>query len=281
MSSAIQIRQTNPVDKANLHEVTNWVIPTLPATGHLQEQALTTKIRDLLFEMRKDGEIYWVGAAVPEGVSDFTKVQVFFHPTIFQKPVWRAKEEDYPAFTGGWRENLQPYVARQGGQLAGARRMPLVVPFMTMASYSGKAPAYMFATRSIETLNVIIAAVREAATGQSGPLAVQEIGVSSFSAGIAGMRLFIQTFGSSRLIKETTDFDGPWIKGSPQTVTTSPGAKGRVFTQRPFPHDTPDPRWIKLDAWRFQNITHFRERGVHAQIGWMTFFVAAKSSVIK
>jgi hypothetical protein len=279
MSSVIQIKQTNPVDKANLHEVTNRVIPRLPASGFLQEEKLTRKIRDLLFETRKDGGIYWVGAAVPDGVSDFTKVQVFFHPTVLQKGVRHAKEEDYPTFTGGWRGSLQRYVAMQGGQLAGARRMPLIVPFMTMASYRGTAPAYMFATRPIETLNAIISAVRATTTGQSGSAAVAEMGVSSFSSGIEGMRLFIRTFGSTRLIKETTDFDGPWIKGSLQTITTSPGAKGRVFSQKAPPH--PTPGWITLSAWRFRNIATFRDKGVHAQIGWMTFFLAATSSVIK
>ena len=279
MPSAIHIKQTNRPDRANLHDVENSVIPRLPASGFLQEQKLTRKIRDFLFEMRKDGEIYWVGAAVPDGTSDFTKAQVFFHPTVLQNGIRHAKEEDYPTFTGGWSGSLQRYVAMQGGQLAGARQMPLIVPFMTMASYRGAAPAYMFATRPIETLNAIISAVRETATGQSGSVAVAAIGVSSFSSGIEGMRLFIRTFGSTRLIKETTDFDGPWIKGSPQIITTSPGAKGRVFSQKAPPH--PTPGWITLSAWRFKNIVTFRDKGVHAQIGWMTFFVAATSSVIK
>jgi hypothetical protein len=30
----------------------------------------------------KDGAVFWVGAAVPFGTTDFTKIQVFFHPTV-------------------------------------------------------------------------------------------------------------------------------------------------------------------------------------------------------
>ena len=47
---------------------------------------------------------------------------------------------------------------RVGSSRAPARRR-FLVPFMTMASLSGSAPAYMFATRSMETLSAILSAV--------------------------------------------------------------------------------------------------------------------------
>jgi hypothetical protein len=278
-TSTIDVRQTNPTELANLHEVTRQVISPLAAGAFLQEIPLTTSIREFLFQIRKDGQVYWVGAAVPNDVSDFSKVHVFFHPTVINGGVVHAADGDYPTFTGGWSGSLQRYVEMQGGQLAGARTTPLLVPFMTMASLSGSAPAYMFATRSTETLSAILSAVRTAATGQSGSVAPTQIAVSSFSSGIGAMKLFISTFGSTRLIVETTDFDSPFIKGSPRIITTSPGAVGRVFSQ--IAPARPTSGWTTLPAWKFKRIKTFRDKGAHAQIGWMTFFLAAMTSVIK
>ena len=39
-------------------------------------------ISELLFKVQKDSSIFWVGAAVPLGTFDFTRTQVFFHPTV-------------------------------------------------------------------------------------------------------------------------------------------------------------------------------------------------------
>jgi hypothetical protein len=280
MAGALEIKQINPAVLARPHPVTNPVISPLATGDFLQQIPLTTSIREFLFEIRKDGGIYWVGASVRDGTSDFTKAQVFFHPTVINGGVVHAKDTDYPTFTGGWSGSLQRYVAMQGGQLAGARPTALIVPFMTMAANSGSSPAYMFATQPVETLNAIISAVHKAATGaSSGSVRVAQISVSSFSSGIGAMRLFLKTFHSTGLIVETTDFDGPFIRGSSKTVTTTPGATGRVFSQIAPLH--PTPGWMTIPAWKFKNIPAFRDKGAHAQIGWMTFYLAAITSAIK
>jgi hypothetical protein len=118
----ITFKQTNSKNLTDAHEVKQMVISPLMAGGLLQEIPQTGSIREFLFEMRKDGEVYWIGAAVPEGTSDFSKAQVFFHPTVVQNGVVHAAEGDYPAFRGGWSGSLQRYIAMQGGQLAGARK---------------------------------------------------------------------------------------------------------------------------------------------------------------
>lgn len=283
--SIIRFRQTNPKEKTDIHDVKQMVISPLTVGGLLQEISQTGSIREFLFEMRKDGTVYWIGAAVPQGTSDFSKVQVFFHPTVVQNqgkglpPLVHAAEGDYPAFRGGWSRSLQRYVAMQGGQLAGARQTPLIVPFMTMAAFTGRAPAYMFATRPTETLNAIMTAVRDAAVpSMPDPVQVSRIGVSSFSSGIGAMRLFIQTFGGNGLIAETTDFDSPFITVELKVITRSPGAVGRVFSQVAPRH--PQVGWLTMPAPSFRNITTFRPKGPHAQIGWMTFFMASLTSVI-
>src|SRR5215813_14216500 len=198
MSNDIELKQTNPETLAKAHEVKRMVISPLSAGplskgGLLQETSLTTSIHEFLFEMRKDGHVYWVGAAVPKDTYDFTQAQVFFHPTVVQAGKVHATEADYPTFRGGWSAKLQRYVGLQGSQLAAARRTPLIVPFMTMAAHSGKAPAYMFASQPIETLNAIMTAVREAVNKADpfafrkdpvGSVKVARMGVSSFSSGI-------------------------------------------------------------------------------------------------
>ncbi|MDH4085243.1 MAG: hypothetical protein OEV99_14205 [Nitrospira sp.] len=279
MSNDIEFTQTNSVSLTSTHDVTQMVISPVSAGGFFQEIEQIGTMNEFLFEMRKDGAIYWIGAAVPQGTPDFSKVQVFFHPTVVQAGVVHAAEGDYPGFGGGWSGSLQRYVAMQGGQLAGARQTPLIVPFMTMAAFTGLAPAYMFGTRPIETLNAIMTAVRdEAMPGADDLVDVTQIGVSSFSSGIGAMRLFIKTFGSSGLITETTDFDGAFIVTEPKIITRSPGAVGRVFSQVPPP--TPEVGWVTMPTASFRDINTFRAQGPHAQIGWMTFFMASLSSVI-
>src|SRR5262245_46858226 len=105
----ITFRQTNPAAKTDPHDVTQSVISPLSAGGMLQEISQTGRIREFLFEMTKDGETYWIGAAVPQGTSNFSKAHVFFHPTVIQNGHVRADDRDYPTFTGGW-SGLQRYV---------------------------------------------------------------------------------------------------------------------------------------------------------------------------
>ena len=261
----ITFRQTNSADRTSAHDVSQKVISPLQAGNLLQEIPQTGSIREFLFEMTKDGQVYWIGAAVPAGTTDFSKVQVFFHPTVVQNGRVHAKETDYPTFTGGWSGSLQRYVAMQGGQLAGARKTALIVPFMTMAAATGRAPNYMFATRSAETLNAIMTAVRDAVTPSgaappaTAPVPVSRVAVSSFSSGIGFMRLFIGTFGGSGLIVETTDFDSPFIIAERnKPMTRSPGAKGRVFSQVGPVHS--QFGWVTMPIASFRNIATFRDR---------------------
>jgi hypothetical protein len=278
-TSVVEIRQTNPERLTKPHEVTNPGISPLSRGNFLQQIKATASIREFLFELRKDGHIFWVGASVRDGVTDFTKAQVFFHPTVINGGSVHAADRDYPKFTGGWSKSIQRYVAMQGGLLASVRETPLIVPFMTMAANSGRSSSYMFASEPVETLNAIVTALQTAVTGKTDPVVAGQIGVSSFSSGIGAMRLFISAFGSSGLIIETTDFDGPFIRGTPRVITQSPGATGRVISQIAPPK--PIPGWLTLPAWKFNRIPAFRKQGAHAQIGWMTFHLSAMLSSMK
>jgi hypothetical protein len=278
-ASVVEIKQTNPEQLLIPHEVTNPGISPLSRGNFLQQIKATASISELLFELRKNGHIFWVGAAVRAGVTDFTKAQVFFHPTVINGGNVHAADRDYPKFTGGWSKSIVRYVPMQGGLLASVRETPLIVPFMTMASLRGSSASYMFASQPVETLNAILTALQTAITGKTDPVVAGQIGVSSFSSGIGAMRLFINVFGSTGLIVETTDFDGPFIRGTRKLVTQSPGATRRVISQIAPP--SPIPGWLTLPAWKFSKIAAFRKQGAHAQIGWMTFHLAAMLSSMK
>jgi hypothetical protein len=97
----ITVTQFNPLSLTVPHPVDNEVIKPVMQGNFLEEMPLPTTIHELLFKVTKNGAVFWVGAAVPLGTTDFTKIQVFFHPTVVQGNDVHARDVDYPNFTGG------------------------------------------------------------------------------------------------------------------------------------------------------------------------------------
>ena len=253
--------------------------PPLPYAQGYQ----SSRIRQFLFQVRKDSFHYWVGAAVPENTADFTRAQVYFHPETHRPHEWVATDADYVRFTGGWiappARAVFRYVGIMGGQLAAARPMPLIVPFTTMAAVGGRAPDCMFATLPIETLNAIAIAIRAAAIpGATSPLTLARIGVSSFSSGVHAMRTFIHQFARSGLIVEVNDFDSPFIRGEPRALPAAGGAIGRMFSQVAPP--SPMMGWTYMAPNRFEQIRAYSTAGVHGQLGMMSFFGAMLTTIV-
>ncbi len=93
MTNPILLTQTNPSTLTNVRSVHNLVITPftapLPAGGLLTESGVAGSMGEFLFKMEKDGRIYWIGAAVPQGTSDFSKVQVYFHGDRRHAPLHR------------------------------------------------------------------------------------------------------------------------------------------------------------------------------------------------
>jgi hypothetical protein len=290
----ILVTQKNPAGLTALHTVRNPVVrppvTASPAAGfRFAESAVSAEIQEFLFEVRKAGSVFWVGAAVPRGTTDFTRAQVYFHPTVVQAGRVVADDKDYRDFQGGWSGSLQRYVAMQGGQLAAAgRRLPLLVPFTTMAALqrtkAGTAPgANLFSDRPVETLNAVLAAIQAAVTGKAGGQpALAKVGAASFSSGIQALRLFLAALRSSGLVKEVLDFDSPHIVAEPKALTLAPGAVSKCFTQ--FPASHPPAGWVTLTAAHFAAVSSFagypEPQRLHARIGWMMYFQAMVNSVI-
>src|SRR5262245_29238046 len=106
------------------------VLTSPPDSFRFMQTPASAEIHEFLFKLTKGSSVFWVGAAVPKGATDFTRAQVMFHPTVKQGHKVIAKDEDYREFTGGWSASLQRYIAMQGVQLAAARKpYPMIVPF--------------------------------------------------------------------------------------------------------------------------------------------------------
>lgn len=282
--NAIVVTQKNPAPRASAHSETRAaVLPQLvmspPPSLRLIQLDVSADIHEFLFEVKKAGSVFWVGAAVRKDANDFTRAQVFFHPTVQQQNTVHAAESDYREFKGGWSRSLQRYVADNGTQFAAAgKRYPFLVPFTTMAALRDPGKN-MFSDRPVETLNKIVDAVQDQVLGEASKgTALSAIGVGSFSSGITALRLFLTAFASSGLVKEVIDFDSPFITLEPKTLTASPGAVSKCFTQHVLAH--PPMGWVTVTGDNFKGVTEFRNNGLHAQIGWLMYHQAMITSTV-
>jgi hypothetical protein len=188
----------------------------------------------------------WFGVAVPDGVTDFTKPIIYFHPTANQGPY---QDSDYKnkEGTGGfrnWRE-LFEYVDRLGHQLAGAmkRGAPLkdqilILPFMTTGIMSN---AGILPLDWKDIVVDILRDVRASVTGAEGPLTLSDVVVASFSNGT----LYSQAFrsmatGLSAVLTQVWDFDGVPKVTSTKPITRYDKTPGTAFNQ------LSRPRWDNI-----------------------------------
>ena len=179
------------------------VVPeSVPGSGLLQFTGLDVSITTILFAVNANVVPNWIGVAVPDGLTDFTRPNLFFHPTPAQAGY---SDADYPTKAGLWPK-LFYYMERLGYQIAGSGRGQVVVmPFLTEAATSSWIlPANW---QDIIT-DILISASALLRPGQAAP-AIAQIVVSSFSSGILYSHAFrAATAGLPPLLGEIWDFDG-------------------------------------------------------------------------
>lgn len=291
----VAVSQKHPASLVDAHPVAIDVVSppvhmSPPDKFRFHQISAKGDIHELLFEVRRAGSVFWVGVAVPKGTTDFTRAQVFFHPTVIQAGNVVAADGDYGEFKGGWR-GVMRYVPDQGVQLAFAeRKLPLVVPFMTMAALKTAktgdlSAANMFSERPLNLLNAIMAATqKEVSPGVGAPARpeLREIGVSSFSSGIQAMRLFLKAMAGTSLIKEVIDFDSPYITTELKALTPFSGAVSKCFTQHALAR--PPAGWVTVTYPHFELVTAYKKyeetKRTHARIGWMMYYQAMWKSVL-
>jgi len=292
-NAAVVASQRLPTALTEAHQVFNdVVIPPITdspkADFRFMQFSAAASIHEFLFEVKRGPNKFWVGATAAEGTTDFSQAQVFFHPTVVQNGIIRADDRDYPTWTGGWEERLQKYIPRHGGQLGAKRKVPLIIPFMTMKALhlaKGRMPVdNIWHDRPVETLNTIMAALQKAVLKGSGSTpTLKRIGVASYSSGITAMRLFLSVMAKSGLVKEIIDFDSPYITAEPKQLTRMGGASSKCFTQKKLPVEPVG--YVSMNQSHFDNITandgYPEPQRTHARIGWMMYYQAMEHSWLR
>jgi hypothetical protein len=281
----IILRQANPPALAAIHEVSNPVVePLSVALPLLAQKPLVTRIHELRIQVVKPDGTFWVGVAVPEGTTDFTRAHLFFHPTPIQAGQVRAADRDYPKFVGGWPTRIQRYMPRNGGQMAGARKIPLLVPYMTMASAKMDPKFNVFADRPQATLNAILTFAQQIIlSDKSATVELRALSTSSFSSGVTFHAAFLELTKSMGLVVEVMDFDSTFIISKHEKVSGPAGGGNFLqFTQfdtiRKLPgrFDLPPRVWVKTKMTGQDG----KPVSVHGKIGFMMFLTAMTLSIL-
>jgi len=245
---------------------------------------------DLLFEVKKGGRVFWIGAAVPKGITDFSRAQMYFTPSTVKhgrdgKVVVLADDKDYQTFTGGWADRMRNFVPMMGRQAAGAKKPAiLLITYMKSTTFNALNNDNVFKDRPVQTLNVVMNAIKRHVGAAPFSSVIEKLGVSSFSSGVTPMRLCISALATSGLIKEVFNFDGPYLTAEHnKELTLPPGAVLKVFTQ--FQRTPPPVGWVNLLQDHFQFVTEKFDRTapediMHQRIGRMMLHQALENSVV-
>jgi hypothetical protein len=245
---------------------------------------------DLLIEVKKGGRVFWVGAAVPKGTTDFSRAQMFFTPsTVKPGPDGRfivlADDKDYQAFTGEWATRMRNFIPMMGVQAAAAKKpVIMLITYMKSTAFRVLNDDNVFKDRPVQTLNVVMNEIKRHVGGASFSSVIEKLGVSSFSSGVTPMkRCCIKALEASGLIKEVFNFDGPFLVDELKELTTSRGAVSKVFTQHPL--SKPPAGWVTLLQDHFQFVTENFDQTVpknimHQRIGRMMYHQALANSIV-
>lgn len=235
------------------HFATNWVVDpaTVPGTGLLGFHGLDVEVTTMLFAIDAKVVPNWFGVAVPFGISDFSRPNLFFHPTPGQahyddSQYW-SPNNGYLTKDGKW-PSLFYYMDRLGYQLDGARRnQVLVMPFLTeTAKDTGLLP-----TDWQDILTQILVLVRKAFNpSDTSPLNIAQLVVSSFSAGILYSYNFRATAtGLDGVLAEVWDLDGEYSsyrsrsEALHSTATVQAIKYDQLVSSDPSAYHVPGGRW--------------------------------------
>ncbi|MBR0696008.1 peptidoglycan-binding protein [Bradyrhizobium lablabi] len=245
---------------------------------------------DLLFEVKKGGRVFWIGAAVPKRITDFSRAQMYFTPSTVKPgpngvPIVLADDKDYQAFTGGWATRMRNFIPMMGVQAAAAEKpVTLLITFMKATAFSALNDDNVFKDRPVQTLNVVMNAIKRHVGAAPFSSVIDKLGVSSFSSGVTPMKLCIGALAPSGLVKEVFNFDGPFLAAHRKELTHVPkGVVSRIFTQHQL--SPPPPGWVNLlpDHFRFVTETFGQlqpENIMHQRIGKMMYHQALANSIV-
>lgn len=202
-------------------------------------------VTTMLFQLDASVVPNWFGVAIPNGILDFTKPNLFFHPIPAQAGY---SDADYPSKTGKWPQ-LFYYMERLGYQVDVAiqyftapRNQIVIMPFLTSAATTtGILLADWFGI-----ITDILSDVRYTIAGVGGvPVQISEVVVSSYSVGLVYSDSFRQNASDiKRWLKQIWDLDG-YPKSLSNALVSAAGHKVIKYDQggEPSSYHLPLSRW--------------------------------------
>jgi hypothetical protein len=225
----------------------------------------------MLYELDADVIPNWFGVAVPDGITDFTRPTIYFHPNPDppgykegpQSSIYFGKKNpDEPGLSEDDRNKrrkwwqLFEYVERLGAQLAGAVQFGaspnqvVVFPFMTASTLEtcGILPKHW---KPIVT--DILGDVRQRVTGVGGTLAISNMAIAGYSYGhtvATNFRLKAQAAAPgvlSAIAKQVIGFDG---SPSMSNLSSIPGQMRAIkYDQNSAANTSPFDVHVALARW--------------------------------
>jgi hypothetical protein len=201
------------------------ILPSsVEGNSRLQMSRVTGFYRRIMLKVERPGEQYWVGVAIPIGLTDFSKAHIFFHPFPGQG---REPKLDlhYDAFSRGWPRVFR-YVDRFGVNASVTNtQMVMIVPFLKSSHFISK-DLGMLSQNTGEMLSAILTFC----SGGGVTIAPSALSLSSFSIGLNYLGYFLSNTDCRHLVHETFDFDGQF--------TSSPFKQQSLgFASRSFRYD--------------------------------------------
>jgi hypothetical protein len=176
-------------------------------SGQLEFESVNVHLTTMLYELDPPDVPNWFGVAIPDGVTDFTRPTIYFHPSPagiyvdgFQNKTYLGMTNpDEPGLSDTERDNrrdwwnLFEYVDRLGHQLAGAVHFGatpnqiLIFPFLasSVITSAGILPKHW-----LPIVSDILGDVRQRIAGIGGPLTVSNVAVAGFSFGHTAANAF-------------------------------------------------------------------------------------------
>ncbi len=271
-------------------ESTSWspVEASLASDLVFEWTGVTGKGTIFYFQVEEAVVPKWFGVLVPEGVSSFDKIHLFFHPTPAQAGF---QDADYQGL-GNW-PNIFHYLAdndrgdNMGSQFcaAGMDRV-LVMPLMTQ---SAEQDCGIFAQRWESIVGRILGMLSTGNMSPAAPLVyVNSLVVSSFSSGIVYSHLFRNKATLGARLAGVIDFDGSFstyrqlsaaLSGPPGHVVkvtqnpADPQNLGSLAAENIFP--LARPRWGGPWADSFSADPAAFPLEIHGTIPQTMMFIAA------
>ncbi len=216
---------------------------SVPGTAPLAFLTNDVSVTTLFFGRNEDEVPKWFGVAVPPGVTDFTRLNIFFHPSPGQAGYL---DSDYFSLAGQWPK-LFYYLERLGHQVDAARQMGatpnqiVVMPFLTSAATS----TWVLPQRWLSLMTDVLTSTRSMMGKTGDPISVSEVVVSCFSVGYAYLEAFRAGAGDlAPLLSQTWDFDG-YPKADSSNLNGSNVLKYDLASEPGSLH-LPPSRWTQL-----------------------------------